>query len=290
MFPLTTTSRRNAEEDPRSSTTSLNMSSLLKPSSAHLQDDNKFDGSSVTQELSFLSDDMDSSSNSSNADIIELCPNSVLLSDYEVDSLADLSVESSSSPTSQQQQQSPTSSSGAQRTGGLRRASSGGSSSTSTSNSSARSVRFADAHIRKYAVCVGDNPAVSLGVPVSLDWQVVSEETRPVVDALHLEGSFHHHLTEEELRLPSQEREAMVRNAGFSTEEIRTSVRAVNLVKMEREKTLDTLKNQKGEYRMEKLRKGVWNATVRRRTKKMERAWLQELLKQDQQRILEVAQ
>lgn len=279
MFPLNT--RRSTEEDARSSTNSLNMSALLNKRSS---DRSNFDGSSVTQELSFLSDDMDNSS-SSDHDEAELCPNSVLLSDYETDSLADLSLESSS-PRSQPPQ---TSSSGIKRTGGLRRASSGASSSTSTTNSSgARSVRFAQAHIRKYAVCVGDNPAVSLGVPVSLDWQVVSEETCPVVDALHLEESFPH-LTEEELRLPSQEREAMVRNAGFTTEEIRTSVRAVNMAKMEREKTLDTLKNEKGEYRMEKLRKGVWNATVRRRTKKMERAWLQQLLKQDQQR-LEVAQ
>ena len=287
MFLLST---RNTEENQRSSTTSLNMSSLLKPSSQLQVDD--FDGSSFTQELSFLSDDMDiSSSNSSTAhedEDVELCPNSVLLNDYETDSLADLSVESSSSPPRSQQQQQLSSSTGALRTGCLRRASSGGSSSTSSS-SSTRSVRFADAHIRKYAVCVGDNPAVSLGVPVSLDWQVVSEETFPVVDALHLEERYHC-LTEEELRLPSEEREAMVRNAGFSTEEIRTSVRAVNQAKMEREKTLDTLKNQKGEYRMEKLRKGVWNATVRRRTKKMERALLKDLLKQDQQRILEVAQ
>ena len=233
-----------------------------------------FDSSSVTQELSFLGlDDSISSDNN------EVAPSCVLLSDYESDSLADLSYDRQDSLESVEQSVEHVSLP-QHRTGGLRRKSSTSShTTTTTSSGGARSVRFADAHIRKYAVCVGDNPAVSLGVPVSLDWQVLSEEICPVDTAPCSAG-----LTEEELRLPSTEREAMVRNAGFSTEEIRTSVRAVNTVKMEREQTLDTLKNAGSEYLLEKIRKGVWNATIRRRSKKMERALLRDMLQKDAQR------
>lgn len=144
-------------------------------------------------------------------------------------------------------------------------------------------VTFSQVHVRTYGICVGDNPAVSLGVPISMDWKVTSEDITTVnaYDAAHPTGK-----SEQQLAIPSCERERMVRRAGFSTEDIRSAVRQVNSTKMERENTIDTLQNASQEEFMEKLKKGIWNATFSRKSKKTERAILQKLKENDAKRIL----
>lgn len=145
-------------------------------------------------------------------------------------------------------------------------------------------VAFSEVEVRRYALCVGDSPAVSLGVPISIDWDCVSAEVMPIdeFEKIHSVGK-----SEEELAIPAEEREMMARKAGFTTEQIRDAVRAINAAKMERERTLDTLNNASQEEFMEKLRKSVWNATLRRRRKQKERALLRDwLLKDASKRVL----
>merc|ERR1712232_501924 len=148
-------------------------------------------------------------------------------------------------------------------------------------------VSFSNVTIRTHGICAGDNPAVSLGVPVSLDWQIISEDTITVDDydattsAMHPRGQ-----REQELAIPSKERELMVRRAGFTTEDIRSSVRLVNTTKMERERTIDTLQNASQEEFMEKLKRGVWNATFSRKNKQKERDMIRKLREEDAKRVL----
>ncbi|CAB9496983.1 expressed unknown protein [Seminavis robusta] len=215
-------------------------------------------GSQTTQELSFdLGSDDDVVSDGR--------PSVILLDEYESQSVGDLS------------QETMTNSSSSPRRGVLKRR------SRLSGARSGRSVTFSEVRVRTYAQCVGDNPAVTLGVPLSLNWQVVKEETSTVdaYDPVHPQG-----LREEELAIPAAEREQLVRKSGSCTEDIRKAVRAVNSTKMEREKTLDTLKNASSEEFMEKLRKGVRNATLRRKSKKMERALLKQLREKDAKRAL----
>ena len=109
----------------------------------------------------------------------------------------------------------------------------------------------------------------------------VSFESVDSDDSAHPTGK-----SEEQLAIPADEREQMVRRAGFTTEDIRASVRQVNTTKMEREKTIDTLQNASQEEFVEKLKKGIWNATFSRKTKQNERAMLQKWRSKDAQRIL----
>ena len=215
-------------------------------------------GSQSTQELSFDEGDDDSFSSGGR-------PSCVVLADYDSDSLGDLSCEKDGAYVS------------CRRRGGLKRC------ITTAKGQSSDSVTFSSVTIRTYAHCVGDNPSVSLGVPLSLSWKVLAEETATIeaYDPVHPQGA-----REQDLAIPAVERERIVRSAGYGTEDIRNAVRIVNAIKMEREKTLDTMKNSPSEEFIEKLVKGVFNATMRRRSKKMERALLRKLREQDAKRTL----
>jgi len=210
-----------------------------------------------TVDLSYLSDDLDSEDGTR------------VLTDYESDSLESL--------TRQDSMESSAASPVSRRKGGLRR-------STRKSMPHLK-VCFAELTIRRHSVCVGDNPAVSLGVPVSMGWKVISEEITTVdeydASVVHPTG-----LGERDLAIPCKEREEMVRRAGFTTEDIRNSVREVNSTKIQRENTIDTLQNASQEEFMEKIKKGVWNATFCRKSKLKERAMLQKLKEKDAKRVL----
>jgi hypothetical protein len=216
-------------------------------------------GSQSTEELSFDDGDNDSGS-------FDGRPSLVVLADYDSDSLGDLSCEKEGTFVQ------------CHRRGGLKRRSSSDSAST-------HSVTFSQVQIRTFAHCVGDNPAVSLGVPLSLSWKILSEETATVdaYDPVHPQGT-----REEDLAIPASEREQVVRRAGYGTLDIRNAVRVVNAIKMERERTLDTKSNASSEEFVEKLVKGVVNATLRRKSKRMERALLQQLRESDAKRMVMV--
>lgn len=207
--------------------------------------------SQSTMELSFSSDD----------DLEDCRPSCAVLTDYESDSLDDFKRQDSLGSFSPR--------------GGLWK--------RSSEVRKNLKVTFSQVKVRHYGLCVGDNPAVSLGVPITMDWTIVSEETTSVdsYDAAHPTGK-----CEAELAIPADEREQMVRRAGFTTEDIRVSVRQVNTTKMEREKTIDTLQNASSEEFMEKLKKGIWNATFSRKSKQSERAMLRKWRNNDAKRVL----
>lgn len=205
-----------------------------------------FESSQTTQELSFSS--MDASSDSEDSDLLNLGGPDAMMNLSKCILVCDISMDDECGVEQQPRRKKN------------------------------RNVSFSEVEVRRYSLVVGDNPAVKLGVPISIGWDYVSAEIMSIdeFEKIHSVGK-----GEEELSIPSDEREIMVRNAGFSTQQIRDSVRAVNAVKMEREQTLDTLNNASQEEFMEKLRKSVWNATLRRRVKKRERALLKDCLLKD---------
>lgn len=155
-------------------------------------------------------------------------------------------------------------------------------SSSTCTNSSRKSVRFSNVQIREYPLTIGDNPSCELGVPISIDWWPVAEHTTSVND--HQEavvGRRPHNKTEDELRLPAQFRDIMVREAGFSSEQMRRAVHRVNVQKMERRATVDGIPQQSVEEAIERALRGLWNATVNRGGKQKEREMIQQWLKQD---------
>jgi len=95
-----------------------------------------------------------------------------------------------------------------------------------------KSVRFSDITIREYPMILGDNPSVSHGPPVTIDWQHSSEahlsldqysETRPLTP-----------LTRLEMVIPSFLREDIVINSGCQYSEIIDTMYEVDLIKTQR--------------------------------------------------------
>jgi len=264
MFQLLT---RNQTSSSSSHTKDITMNKTINDSTTTLG----FDSSQTTAELSFEDDSACSSCDEQ--------PACTMFSDYESDSLveSDVSFEQQTADEEEATSSNSTPSRSSKR-GGLKRTST--TASTAADNSEERlSVRFSQVEVRTYAVCVGDNPAVSLGVPISLDWTVVGPDEVVALedyDRVHPNGK-----VEAELAISAHDRSDMVRRSAATTEEIRNAVRIVNQIKMEREQTLDTLKSAASQEFMEKLGKSLWNATIRRKSKKMEKAQLQALLKRD---------
>lgn len=104
-----------------------------------------------------------------------------------------------------------------------------GSSSRRLLNSS---VRFSSVAVRDYSLCIGDNPSVSRGIPISLDWEYDEEHSYDINK--YEDGRFEHRRESEELKLPSLQRVQILKQMGYSRGEINDQTKEVQKVKDER--------------------------------------------------------
>lgn len=141
-------------------------------------------------------------------------------------------------------------------------------------------VQFTTVQIREYPLIIGDNPSCELGVPITIDWKPLRQYTTSVNEHQQEEAS-PHHTNENELRISPQVREGMIRHAGFHCEQIRRAVHRVNIKKMERRQTLDSLCTQSTEEMIELVWRGFWNATIYRRSKQKQRNMIQQWIQYD---------
>jgi hypothetical protein len=138
----------------------------------------------------------------------------------------------------------------------------------SAMDKSSKSVTFADVKVREYPICLGDNPAVMMGAPLTISWEHQSEGRLSLDD---YETSRPDRRRSDELRIPSFVRETMLKNSGYSRTDIQKGVRDVNLAKNQRKRTNETHRLHKAQEVAERLVRGTLNATVRRSKKKQER-------------------
>ncbi len=102
-----------------------------------------------------------------------------------------------------------------------------------------KKVSFSTLEIREYGIIPGDNPAVTGGCPLSIDWVYDSvftcsvenyEEVRPKTRSMT------------ELRIPSREREETLRRVGFSRRDIQEGTKNANITRHQRRRTEETMK------------------------------------------------
>jgi hypothetical protein len=136
------------------------------------------------------------------------------------------------------------------------------------STSSGKKVSFSTLQIREYPICVGDNPAVTMGVPITIDWihdsEVVCtveeyEEVRPISRSML------------ELRMPNRCRVNLLRRLGFSRLEILEGTKQANITRYRRKRTCETLALSPVQEMLERAKRGTLNATFRRGAKRKER-------------------
>lgn len=131
-----------------------------------------------------------------------------------------------------------------------------------------KKVSFSTLQIREYPICVGDNPAVTRGVPITIDWihdsEVVCsleeyEEVRPISRSML------------ELRMPNCCRVNSLRRLGFSRLEISEGTKKANITRYRRKRTCETLALSPVQEMLERAKRGTLNATFRRGAKRKER-------------------
>ena len=131
-----------------------------------------------------------------------------------------------------------------------------------------KSVTFTDVEVREYPICLGDNPSVLIGAPLTIAWEAQSEGKLSIDD---YETSRPDRRCSEELRIPSFVREEMLRNNGYSRMDIQRGVKDVNVARNRRKRTNETHRLHRAQEVAERLVRGTLNATIRRNKKKQER-------------------
>ena len=75
-------------------------------------------------------------------------------------------------------------------------------------------VQFSTVHIRQYSLCLGDNPSVSEGPPISLDWNYGDERSYKLEE-------YEQQKEGEVLRVSSKGRQQILKQIGYSRKEIK---------------------------------------------------------------------
>jgi hypothetical protein len=118
---------------------------------------------------------------------------------------------------------------------------------TGTSSSSP-SVRFSNVEIRSYPMVLGDNPSVTSGVPITIDWEY---EDQVVCDVAEYEKSRPARRVRTELLMPSSIRARLAIDAGSSRKELQQQQRRVNIQRSQRRRTLQREQLEKIEEALE---------------------------------------
>lgn len=131
-----------------------------------------------------------------------------------------------------------------------------------------RKVGFSTLHIREYPMIPGDNPSVTMGCPITIDWQHDYDITCHVAEYEEARPKPRSVL---ELRLPAQLREDLLKRAGFSRQDILKGTKEANITKGRRRRTQETMKLAPIQELMERAKRGTLNMTIKRGSKKKER-------------------
>ena len=126
------------------------------------------------------------------------------------------------------------------------------------SGKSSLSVSFHNVRIREYPMTVGDNPAVSSGVAVTLGWDPL-EQGSQVVEVDEYEDSRPDRRAMGQMRIPPHERREILHRSGHSMKEMHRGLKASNIAKRQRTKTLGTLHMQPFEEMREKTSRAIGN-------------------------------
>ena len=100
--------------------------------------------------------------------------------------------------------------------------------------SSKKFVRFSNVTLREYPIVVGDNPAVSCGPPISIDWKYISEVVLSVEEHMSMNPN---PKKQREMILPSYIRKMILIHNGSSDFELEEAEDEAKEIKIQRHKS-----------------------------------------------------
>ena len=140
-------------------------------------------------------------------------------------------------------------------------------------STNSRRVIFKNILIREYPICIGDNPCVSVGAPITIGW----DYDPPLVCSIDdYEEYKPEKRTMAELKIPSRSRNEMLKRLGFSLREIQEGTKTATIGRNNRKQTNAAVKSGKQPTHefLERAKRATLNATFRRSAKKKEREML----------------
>ena len=135
-------------------------------------------------------------------------------------------------------------------------------------------VNFNTIEIQEYPIIAGDNPSVSTGVPLTIDWTPLGknaydfEEYEQAVEGVR-------RTCRAEIRIPASRRMEVLRQLGVSRGEIQDIVKEVNMARKQRQRTNELLGLAPAQFALERFSRAVKNVTVNRSLKKSEKTLLE---------------
>lgn len=100
-------------------------------------------------------------------------------------------------------------------------------------NSNNKSVRFSIVEIRDYNLCLGDNPSVSRGVPISLDWDYDTEHSHEF-EEYESDRIVDRRTAPNEMKRPSLQRVQLLKGLGYSRNEINEQAKCIHRIQEQR--------------------------------------------------------
>jgi len=114
-------------------------------------------------------------------------------------------------------------------------------------------VQFSTIEIREYPIVLGDNPAVSHGPPLSISWEYDVLIKCNVDDYERHYCNDHYRRRGSELRIPYKIRNCTLHDMGYSNYEIKSTMKEVQKLQLQRSRTVTTLRLQPVHEIIEKI-------------------------------------
>eukprot|EP00550_Attheya_septentrionalis_P009398 CAMPEP_0198297598 /NCGR_PEP_ID=MMETSP1449-20131203/37375_1 /TAXON_ID=420275 /ORGANISM="Attheya septentrionalis, Strain CCMP2084" /LENGTH=253 /DNA_ID=CAMNT_0043998579 /DNA_START=31 /DNA_END=792 /DNA_ORIENTATION=+ len=147
-------------------------------------------------------------------------------------------------------------------------------------------VSFSSVQVKLYPYILGDNPSVSKGSPLTIDWEPMAVRVYDSVDAYETaRGGEDARRDQVQLLIPADIRETYIRQTDYTPNERRLARKAINICKSHR-KTTDAKddKQSKSDYAIEKSVRAIRNVTWGRGSKQKERQLLEKARQLDHDR------
>jgi hypothetical protein len=142
-------------------------------------------------------------------------------------------------------------------------------SSSSNSLSSQNSVHFGTINIREYLRSITDNPSITEGPPIGIDWDYYTNETKVMVD--EYEDLHPTRRTKDEFHMPARVREEMlIQEWGHTMRDIRQASAESKEIRHLREKALHTNKVSEKLTEVIESSRRKWHRLKTGTTKEME--------------------
>ena len=143
-------------------------------------------------------------------------------------------------------------------------------------------VRFSTVEFQEYPIILGDNPAVSSGPPLTIDWTPMSKKSVPLEDYERMRSQ---RRSAGQMSIPQTIRRELLLDLGFTLSEIQRHTKQATIVRYNRRRTGEMRHLSKVSELKERFQRIALNATLRRREKQKEREYLEQSLKMAQPTI-----